>query len=180
MTTCGETRFEERCDACAEAVQSLKVGHGKRAKWFKVCGCPETVEAYEAARSVGRAVITKASQMKPPPTTRRKGDAAEHAACREWSSYGFEARQTAGSGSVGSRNGERAFDTDIRVKCGDFTATIESKAHSTLPIVGLVKMLDRSNILRLENNDGMVYYFMPKSTLGELAGYASEAIGRGK
>lgn len=177
MTSCGETRFEERCDACAEAVQSLKVGHGKRAKWFKVCGCPETVEAYEAARSVGRAVITKASQMKPTPSTQRKGKAGEKGAADDWAGWGFTAQYTAGSGSVGSRNCEAAFDTDVRVTLGDFKAGVESKNYTDLGLKRLVKLLDRSDYLRLSDDSG-VYYFMSKDKLGVLAGYASEAIGR--
>lgn len=175
--TCGETRFPPRCDACGENIRTI----GPRKNRRDVCGCPEKQkDAAKSARS--RAAV-------------RKGKRGEKKADAEWTNAGWLAQRTAGSGSTGSRNAERKFDTDVVVR-GPMDLKVECKEYASLPMKGLVKavelqgdflpveagaavslekMLAGSDVMRLQETRKPAYYFCRADKLLALAALAAEA-----
>lgn len=174
---CGETRFPEICGECLEMVRWM----GPRKRQRQVCGCPEKQkDAVKSARS--RAAVAK-------------GKRGEKKAEGEWNNAGWIAQRTAGSGSTGSRNAERIFDTDLVVR-GPMELKVEVKEHASIPMKGLVKavelkgdflpveagaavslegMLAGSDVMRLQETRKPAYYFCRADKLLALAALAAEA-----
>lgn len=169
--TAGETNFRPICGSCGEPIETVTTGKGKRKQRHEVCACnpapvPETA--------------TKARRCAPG-STKRKGRVGEKRTEQEWGAWGFDAQSTVGSGAAASRSSESAFDTDVVIRHGDtFRAKIESKKHAKLPIASLVKMLDRSDFLRLEEDRQPAFYFVKAEKLGELAKWAAEGMRRAR
>lgn len=173
----GETRFRPICGICGEAIETI----GPRKNRREVCGCPEKQkDAVKSLRS-SRAVA--------------KGKRGEKKADAEWTAAGWQAQRTAGSGSTGSRNCERAFDTDVVVR-GPMELKVEVKEYASLPMKGLVKavelqggflpveagaavslekMLAGSDFMRLQETRKPAYYFCKAADLLTLAALAAEA-----
>lgn len=173
----GETRFRPICGICNEAIQTI----GPRKNRRDVCGCPEKQkDAVKSARS--RAAV-------------KKGKRGEVKAEGEWTKAGWLSHRTAGSGSTGSRNSERKFDTDVLVT-GPMELKVEVKEYASLPMKGLVKavelkgdflpvepgaavslekMLSGSDFMRLQETRRPAYYFCRADKLLTLAALAAEA-----
>ena len=175
--TCGETNFPPICDACGEHIRWV----GPRKKCREVCGCPEKQKDAEKSARSSRAVA--------------KGKRGEKKADNEWTAAGWQAQRTAGSGSTGSRNCERKFDTDVVVR-GPMELKVEVKEYASLPMKGLVKavelkgdflpveagaavslemMLSGSDVMRLQETRKPAYYFCRADKLLALAALAAEA-----
>ena len=157
--TPGQTNFDPICAQCGEPIITVRTGKGKRSTRTDTCACVKAPEPESAT------IARRCS----PKSTKRKGRVGERNAEKEWKSWGWDAQSTVGSGSAGSRAGESAFDTDVVLRRGNDRLKLESKKHKTLPIKGCVKMLDRSDILRLETDGGETFYFLTKRAMGILA-----------
>lgn len=173
----GETRFPDICGVCGEMIRTI----GPRKRQMQVCGRPEKQkDAVKSARS--RAAV-------------KKGKRGEVKAEGEWTKAGWLAHRTAGSGSTGSRNAERKFDTDVLVT-GPMELKVEVKEYASLPMKGLVKavelqggflpveagaavslekMLAASDFMRLQETRKPAYYFCKAADLLTLAALAAEA-----
>jgi len=148
-----------RCGVCNEDMWWA----GKGSKRARTCGCtPQPVRK-----------ITRRSAS-------AKGKRGEREIEIMMRASGFDAQRTAGSGSTGSRNGERLFDTDIVARLGPLKKKIESKRLAKVPgLISMLEMLSGSDMLRVKQDRGLTgYWFMSDKHFQELASLAAEALRR--
>ena len=131
----------------------------------------------------GRNRVRACGCTPPPPErkiTRRsasaKGKRGEREIEKMFHGMGIDAQRTAGSGSTGSRNGERIFDTDIVARLGGLKLKVESKRLAKVPgLTSMLGMLAGSDLLRVKQNNGTGFWFMSEKHFQTLVGLAAEA-----
>lgn len=155
------------CDQCGE----MQRYEGTRRKQVIVCGCLQP---------------DKKPRRCSPKSTKRKGRSAEIWTEKFFRGIGYDAQSTVGSGAAGSRTGEKRFDTDVVIRLADaLTFGVESKRHRNIPMATFVKMMGRSEVLRLEEDadvakakkyPGRVYWFATDTFFAEMAKWAAEGV----
>lgn len=167
----GDTDFPPSCLQCGHALITTWIGKGKARKPVTTCGCePPPAPA---------ASVAKARKVK---NTSAKGGGEELRVVKFCQGVGFTAHKTAGSGATASRHNESAWDTDIICRLSlngqeVFRAKIESKFMACVPgLKSMVGMRSRSDWLRVRENNGIGYWFLPDAEMERLLSLAKAGL----
>ena len=149
-----------QCSECRE----YQWWAGKGRARYRACNC--TPEPVDTKRKITRRSASA------------KGKRGERETEHLLQGAGFDSQRTAGSGSTGSRNSERAYDTDVVARLGPLKMKVESKRLARVPgLTSFLGMMAGSDLLRVRQDHATLgFWFMSDKQFKALASLAAEAL----